>query len=389
MASITTLASTENWTDSRIIINDNFTNLNVDLVAAEWDISQLQTDVNTVESDITTLQNTRALKAGDTFTGQVKLAKGADIASASTVDLWAATGNYVDITWVVTITSLGTATAWTQVKARFVDALILTHNATSLILPTGANITTVANDTAEFVSLGSGNWRCTNYLRATGVALGAVDITALTEDTVWDMDADFIIAYDAGATANKKQKPSVYKASDAEAIAWSSTTKWMTPKNVKDNYFAWLKQVNTYSFNSTGEVTATTLAIPANSLGTNWFIKIEWSANITASWGGSTWATVRIKYGGTTIVTLTAAGISAWTTEYSTFSAVISNSGGTSSQVGFWQMLSGSPTSASAEQNRGTLSIDSTSAQDLVITVQWAANITTSSLLTCITLLKN
>jgi hypothetical protein len=53
----------------------------------------------------------------------------------------------------------------------FSGALILTHNATSLILPTGANITTAAGDTAVFLSLGSGNWRCVEYMRASGAAL--------------------------------------------------------------------------------------------------------------------------------------------------------------------------------------------------------------------------
>ena len=87
------------------------------------------------------------------MTGSLKLAKGADIASATATDLGAATGNYVDITGSVTITSFTTATAGTQVKVRFVASLTLTHNATTLILPTGASIVTAADDTAEFVSL--------------------------------------------------------------------------------------------------------------------------------------------------------------------------------------------------------------------------------------------
>jgi hypothetical protein len=39
------------------------------------------------------------------------------------------------------------------------------------MLPTEANITTVAGDTAEFVSLGSGNWKCLWYQRYTGASL--------------------------------------------------------------------------------------------------------------------------------------------------------------------------------------------------------------------------
>lgn len=94
--------------------------------------------------------------------------KGADIASAGTTDIGAATGNMVDITGTTTITALGTIQAGTRRKVRFTGILILTHNATSLILPTGTNIITAAGDIAEFISLGSGNWVCTGYQRANG-----------------------------------------------------------------------------------------------------------------------------------------------------------------------------------------------------------------------------
>lgn len=97
--------------------------------------------------------------------------KGADIASASSIDLGAATGNYVDITGTTTITALGTADAGITRKVQFDGILTLTHNATSLILPSAANITTAAGDTAEFVSLGSGNWKCFAYTKADGTPI--------------------------------------------------------------------------------------------------------------------------------------------------------------------------------------------------------------------------
>src|SRR3990167_4220918 len=63
---------------------------------------------------------------------------------------------------------------------RFTGALTLTHNGTSLILPSAANITTAADDTAIFRSLGSGNWLCISYKKADGPALvaGAVPSAA-------------------------------------------------------------------------------------------------------------------------------------------------------------------------------------------------------------------
>lgn len=101
----------------------------------------------------------------------VNFAKGADIASATTTDIGAATGNFVHITGTVTITGLGTVQAGTIRHVRFAGALTLTYNASSLILPGAASITTAANDVAVFVSEGSGNWRCLSYQKASGAAV--------------------------------------------------------------------------------------------------------------------------------------------------------------------------------------------------------------------------
>lgn len=99
--------------------------------------------------------------------------KGADIASATTTDIGAATGRFVDVTGTTTITGLGTVRAGTIRFVRFTGALTLTHNATSLILPSSANITTVNGDVAGFVSLGSGNWKCIYYQRQDGTSVVA------------------------------------------------------------------------------------------------------------------------------------------------------------------------------------------------------------------------
>jgi hypothetical protein len=98
-------------------------------------------------------------------------AQGADIASASTTNIATATGRNVNITGTTTITALGTAAAGVERVTRFTGALVLTHNATSMINVTAANITTAANDIAVWLSLGSGNWRMTDYTRADGTPL--------------------------------------------------------------------------------------------------------------------------------------------------------------------------------------------------------------------------
>lgn len=100
-------------------------------------------------------------------------AKGSDIASATTTDIGAATAEFVDVTGTTTITGLGTIDAGIVRTVRFTGALTLTHNATSLILPSGANITTAANDIAVFRSLGSGNWICVGYKKQDGTAVSA------------------------------------------------------------------------------------------------------------------------------------------------------------------------------------------------------------------------
>ena len=90
--------------------------------------------------------------------------KGSDIASAATTDLGAVAGLMHDITGTTTITGFGTVSAGIWKVLKFEGALTLTHNATSLILLTGANRTTVAGDVGFYISEGSGNWRELLYM---------------------------------------------------------------------------------------------------------------------------------------------------------------------------------------------------------------------------------
>lgn len=97
--------------------------------------------------------------------------KGADIIAATTTDLGAVPGSMHDITGTTTITGFGTVSAGITKIVKFEGALTLTHNATSLILPGAANITTADGDIGIFISEGSGNWRCVSYVRASGLPL--------------------------------------------------------------------------------------------------------------------------------------------------------------------------------------------------------------------------
>jgi hypothetical protein len=95
----------------------------------------------------------------------------ADVASAATVDVGAQASRSLRITGTATIASLGTAPSGVRRELRFAGILTLTHNATSLFLPGGANILTAAGDTATAYSLGSGNWVVTAFQRAASAPL--------------------------------------------------------------------------------------------------------------------------------------------------------------------------------------------------------------------------
>ena len=128
---------------------------------------------NTLAQNLQVIQSVmRAASAGD-----------GTIASATTTDLSTVNDGDIAVTGTTAITGFGTLTAGIKKILTFSGALTLTHNATSLILPGAANITTAAGDVAIMRSLGSGNWRCISFLRAASLpaASGAnADITSMT-----------------------------------------------------------------------------------------------------------------------------------------------------------------------------------------------------------------
>jgi hypothetical protein len=94
--------------------------------------------------------------------------KGADVGSATALPVLT-DGNYFDVTGTTTVTSINTTGgAGTVIKLHFDAILILTHHATDLYLPGGANITTAVGDEAEFIEYATGDYRCTNYSKASG-----------------------------------------------------------------------------------------------------------------------------------------------------------------------------------------------------------------------------
>ena len=94
-----------------------------------------------------------------------------NVASAATLDINTAASNKINVTGTTTITAITLGDGRFRL-VRFAGALTLTNGA-SLILPTAANITTVAGDTALFAGEAAGVVRCMHYQRADGSALAA------------------------------------------------------------------------------------------------------------------------------------------------------------------------------------------------------------------------
>lgn len=90
------------------------------------------------------------------------------ISSSASVAIGAAASNNITITGNTAISSFDVAAIGVTRVVTFAGVLVLTNDNTKLILPAGISITTTVNDTAEFVSLGSGNWKCLRYNYANG-----------------------------------------------------------------------------------------------------------------------------------------------------------------------------------------------------------------------------
>lgn len=97
--------------------------------------------------------------------------KGSDIASAGTLSI--GEGGKFHVTGTTTITDIDWATAKDGRDAWIIfdGVLTLTHNATTLKLPGGANITTAAGDRALFYQDSGDNVICLAYIRADGTAV--------------------------------------------------------------------------------------------------------------------------------------------------------------------------------------------------------------------------
>ena len=97
--------------------------------------------------------------------------KGGDISSASPTVI-DTDGDYFDVTGTTNFAAF-TVVAGRRFTVQFDGVLTMTHDATNLDLPGGANITTAAGDVAEFFATGTNTVQCVNYTKADGTAIVA------------------------------------------------------------------------------------------------------------------------------------------------------------------------------------------------------------------------
>ena len=123
----------------------------------------LNVNGNTVLSGNSTTSGTSTLTGAVTLGNVINNAASVTLASAATVNIGAAAANVITITGTVNISAFDTIAAGATRVLTFSGVLTLMYNATSMQLPSGANTITAPNDTAEFMSLGGGNWKCIRY----------------------------------------------------------------------------------------------------------------------------------------------------------------------------------------------------------------------------------
>lgn len=133
--------------------------------------------VSTVANDIINATTIDIIYDGTQFILLTKntYSHGADVASATTTVLDTTTGDLVDVTGTTSITAI-TLAEGRQCTVRFTGILTLANGA-SLILPTGADITTATGDTAVFRGYASGVVRCISYNKINGLPVLASEGT--------------------------------------------------------------------------------------------------------------------------------------------------------------------------------------------------------------------
>lgn len=177
--------------------------------------------IKDIQDEVTRLETDKFNKSWWALTWLLQKAKSTNIASATTTNLANATGNTVHITWTTTITWFWTLQAGVKLTLIFDWILTLTHNATSLILPTWANIITVAWDSLEIVSEWSWNWRVVNYTKKDWSALTWTTFEVTRVKFGWDW-SDWNLTISSWTTSLSLVSNFLVKNYDNITISWTA-----------------------------------------------------------------------------------------------------------------------------------------------------------------------
>lgn len=185
--------------------------------------------------------------AGDSLRFEQLFSQGSeqDIASAATVDIGALNTTIARITGTTTITSFGTNYNGPRF-VRFAGVLTLTHNATTLILPGGANITTAAGDRAILTPVGNpgSGWQVLAY-EVAALTPGTASSAATLSGTVAIANGGTGQTTAAAAFTAIKQAATdaatgvVELATAAEVQTGTDTTRAITPAGFSASSFGY------------------------------------------------------------------------------------------------------------------------------------------------------
>jgi hypothetical protein len=281
-----------------------------------------------------------------------------DVTCAATIDLDAADSEYVRITGSTGPVIAITLTNGHECDVVFDSTPTLTNGA-SLILPGGQDIVVAAGDTASFRGEASGVVRCLHFTRAAGITSivfeGATADAFETTLTATDPTADRTVTIpDATGTIPLR----------IDAV--TATTEVVS---------------------SAAETAVYTKSIAGGTLGTDGALRLTLIGDFFNNSGGNQDLVVKVKYGATTVLNfIFTAIVGAATRKSILLTANLHAKAATNAQVaaGYLMIDAATATQTSATvaafRHIGALAghnacaIDSTAAQDLVVTIQHSAS---------------
>ncbi len=193
----------------------------------------------------TTFSKAITFQSPVTHSASIYQAEGADIASATTTEIWSTDGDTVHITGTTTITSLGTSIQAGQWKKIIFDGVLILTNGANLALQGGQNITTAAGDIA-YVYADTTTQHDVLFFPKDGVALAKVS-SGLSSTKVFAYPTAYSDTFttDFGADANEI----VINAAPGQAFvvdktAWRLTTNGTLPDPLAVSTDYYIRAVN-------------------------------------------------------------------------------------------------------------------------------------------------